>query len=230
MELTTMAASSSSYLNLHHCQPARGEWSGSPKLAADLLPYSSSCFGLQKITISPDLRRFGVDTCPKELPEVSLSNSVTESPRNLTFTKTVEGVGLGELGDMMVAMLPDDLAFTVFVPSEEAFGRLLKLRSHDSLSKDRLNETYAVVSRVMGFSAVPRHIPSKVIPLHKEMTFDSVSGFRLHAWKDLDGTLVVNGIRSEIVDIRKAEIIVHKMDGVLMDAEFEQSFPPDYED
>ncbi|RWW44909.1 hypothetical protein BHE74_00049299 [Ensete ventricosum] len=152
------------------------------------------------------------------------------SPRNLAFTKTVEGVGLGELGDMMVTMLPDDLAFTVFVPSEEAFWRLLKLRSHDSLSKDRLNETYAVVSRVMGFSAVPQHIPSKVIPLHKEMTFDSVSGFRLSAWKDLDGTLVVNGIRSEIVDIRKAEIIVHKMDGVLMDAEFEQSFPPDYEE
>ncbi|CAL9040647.1 uncharacterized protein LOC135622432 [Musa acuminata AAA Group] len=165
-----------------------------------------------------------------ELPEVSLSNSVMGSPRNLTFTKTVEGVGLGELGDMMVAMLPDDLAFTIFVPSEEAFGRLLKLRSHDSLSKDRLNETYAVVSRVMGFSAVPQHIPSKVIPLHKEMTFESVSGFRLYAWKDLDGTLVVNGIRSEVVDIRKAEIIVHKMDGVLMDAEFEQSFPPDYED
>ncbi|WOL14961.1 hypothetical protein Cni_G23742 [Canna indica] len=163
-----------------------------------------------------------------DLPEVSLNDGIAKSRKTLALSKTTEGVG--ELGDMMVAMLPDDLAFTIFVPSEEAFRRSLKLRSHDSLRKDKYNNTYAIVSRIMGFSAVPQHIPSETIPFHKEMSFDSVSGFRLYAWKDFDGTLVVNGVRSETVDIRKSETIVHKMNGVLMDAEFEQSFPPDDED
>lgn len=157
-----------------------------------------------------------------DLPEVSLVNHIMESRKALVLPKTV--VGLGELGEMMVTMLPDDLAFTVFAPSEEAFRRTMKLKPHDSLSKDKYNNTYAIISRVMGFSTVPQHIPSETIPSHRERAFDSISGLKLYAWKDFDGTLVVNGIRSASVDMRKSEIIVHIMNGILMDAAFEQSF------
>lgn len=163
------------------------------------------------------------------LPEVSVNNRVAVS-KTLMRAKTIEESGIGKLGNMMVEMLPDDLAFTVFVPSEEAFERSLNLRGNDSLTDDMINNTYAVVSRVMGFSTVPRVVHSGAVPLDREITLDSISGFRLHIGRDYSGRLVVNGLTSESVDIRKGEIVVHKMMGVLMDAEFEQSFSPDYED
>ncbi|XP_038974048.1 uncharacterized protein LOC120105552 [Phoenix dactylifera] len=159
-----------------------------------------------------------------------MDNSIKRSCKTLLPWKSSEEVKLGELGEMMVAMLPSDLPFTIFVPSEEAFEHVLKLRASDSLTEQKMNDTYATVSRVMGFSAVPQHLPSGAVPLHKEISFDSISGFRLYAWKDVKGTLVVNGVRSECVDVRKAEIIVHIMSGVIMDVEFEQSFSPDYDD
>lgn len=159
-----------------------------------------------------------------------MDNSIKGSYKTSITWKSLEEVKLGELGEMMVAMLPNDLAFTIFVPSEEAFERVLKLRASDSLTEQKKNNTYAIVSRVMGFSAVPRHLPSGAVPLHKEISFDSISGFRLYAWKDSNGTVVVNGVRSVSVDVRKAEIIVHIMSGVIMDSEFEQSFSPDDDD
>jgi hypothetical protein len=50
----------------------------------------------------------------------------------------------------------------------------------------------------------------------------------LYISKDGDGMLVVNRIRSEKVDLRRREIVVHVMDEVLMDGEFEQAVQPDY--
>ena len=61
------------------------------------------------------------------------------------------------------------------------------------------------------------------VQLGELVNYDSLSGFPLYVSKDIDGMLVVNRIRSEIVDVRKKEIVVHVMDGVIMDAEFEQS-------
>lgn len=132
-------------------------------------------------------------------------------------------VSLGMLGEMMVSMLPSDLAFTVFVPSEAALESILKLRTSESLTKEKINNTYALLSRVMAFSAVPQHLPSASLPFNGEISFDSVSGFRLHVWRSLDKTLLVNNVSSERVDLSKDEIIVHVISGVLMDAEFEQS-------
>nr|XP_029116670.1 uncharacterized protein LOC114912598 [Elaeis guineensis] len=158
-----------------------------------------------------------------------MDNSIKRPFKNSIPWKSSEEVILGELGEMMVAMLPNDLPFTIFVPSEEAFERVLKLRASDSLTEQKINDTYATISRIMGFSAVPQHLPSGAVPLHKEKSFDSISGFRLYAWKDVKGNLVVNGVRSVCVDVRKAEIVAHIMSGVIMDAEFEQSFSSDYD-
>ncbi|GKF69070.1 hypothetical protein Tco_0202127, partial [Tanacetum coccineum] len=44
--------------------------------------------------------------------------------------------------------------------------------------------------------------------------------------KDADETLAVNRVRSKRVDLRKGEMVVHVMDGVIMEAEFEQSVRP----
>uniref|UniRef100_A0A0D9VRP5 FAS1 domain-containing protein n=1 Tax=Leersia perrieri TaxID=77586 RepID=A0A0D9VRP5_9ORYZ len=135
---------------------------------------------------------------------------------------------LGEFGDMMMSMLPNNLAFTVFVPSPDSFRRVLGLRRPNDDGDDAA--TYAVVSRVLGFSAVPRHLRAADVPLHRNL--ESVSGLRISGWirDDADGALVVNGVPSECVDIVKGEdIIVHVMGGVLMDAEFERSFSSEFE-
>ncbi|XP_050385067.1 fasciclin-like arabinogalactan protein elcF [Argentina anserina] len=137
---------------------------------------------------------------------------------------------IGKFGEMMMEMLPDYLAFTVFLPSEKAFKRDLRLDPSDSFVGEKMNDTYAVVSRVLGFSAVPRSISSDSVAFGKEMSYDSISGFVLHVSKDEDGRLVVNGVRSERVDLGRKGSVVHVMDGVLMDAEFRQSVQYDGEE
>ncbi|KAG0489519.1 hypothetical protein HPP92_006382 [Vanilla planifolia] len=59
--------------------------------------------------------------------------------------------GLGELGLLMISMLPDDLSFTVFSPSEKAFEHVLKL-ANSSLVVDKRNDTLAILSRIMAFA------------------------------------------------------------------------------
>ncbi|XP_043719057.1 uncharacterized protein LOC122666978 [Telopea speciosissima] len=162
------------------------------------------------------------------LPEVSLGSNALGSHRTLRLRK-VSGVrSLGELGEMMVKMLPDDLAFTIFLPSEKAFERDVKLSSFNSLREQNVNDTYATLSRILGFSTVPRSLPSVAIPMGKEISLESIAGFGLYISRDSKGKLVVNRVSSEQVDLRKGEIVVHIMNGVIMDAEFEQSVQPDY--
>lgn len=152
-----------------------------------------------------------------KLPEAQ-TNPIIRSRKVL-----LQDVKLGKFGEMMIDMLPQDLAFTVFVPSDEAFERDLHLRVNESLKFDKFNDTYAIVTRVLGFSAVPRPVPSVGLRCGELVSYESLSGFPLYIAKDVDGMIVVNRIRSEIVDVRRREIVVHVMDGVIMDAEFEQS-------
>lgn len=162
------------------------------------------------------------------LPDVSLRDKATGSYRSVTSRKVFKDENMGKFGEMMVEMLPEDLAFTVFIPSEKAFERDLRLRLNDSFTSEKRNDTFAIVSRILGFSAVPRPLYSAMVPTTKEVYFDSISGFTLYISKDVDGMLVVNRIRSQRVDLRKGEVVVHIMDGVIMDSEFEQSVQPDY--
>lgn len=151
------------------------------------------------------------------LPEISLGR-----PRHLTNSK-LSTTKLGKFAEMMLEMLPEGLAFTVFIPSTEAFKRDLQLHVNDSFTAEEINNTYAILTRVLSFSAVPRTISSMSVPFGKEISYDSVSGFTLYISKSLDGMLVVNRIRSESVDIKRGNVVVHVMDGVIMDSEFEQS-------
>ncbi|KAL3716664.1 hypothetical protein ACJRO7_008277 [Eucalyptus globulus] len=163
------------------------------------------------------------------LPEVSSGNDAVGSHRTTKAGKFSENRRLGTFGEMMVEMLPQDLAFTVFVPSEKAFGRDLQLNATESFAAENINNTYAIVSRVLGFSAVPRVLTSDTVPVGKEISYDSLSGYALYISKAVDGRITVNGVESESLDTRKGEIVVHIMDGVIMDADFKQSVQPDYE-
>lgn len=134
---------------------------------------------------------------------------------------------LGKFGEMMIEMLPNDLAFTVFVPSEKAFEHDLGLKANQSFSPKEWDNAYATVSHVLGFSAIPRKIYANSLPIEKGLSYDSVSGFILYISKDFDGVLVVNRVRAKQVDINRGELVLHIMDGVIMDSEFEQSVKPD---
>lgn len=144
-----------------------------------------------------------------QLPEVSLRNKVTGPNRTIRIRKVSKDEEIGRFGEMMIEMLPEDLAFTVFVPSEKAFQRDLRLRLNDSLVAEKRNDTYAVVSRILGFSAVPQTLSSATVSSSKEVFYDSLSGFTLYISKDLDGMLVVNRIRSEKVDLRRGQIVAN---------------------
>lgn len=137
---------------------------------------------------------------------------------------------IGKFAEMMIEMLPEDLAFTIFVPSVKAFDRELKLQVNDSLVGDNVNNTYAILSRILGFSAVPRTLSSIMVPFGEEISYDSLSGLTLYISKSSDGKLLVNRVESEKLDLKKGKIVIHIMDGVIMDAEFEQSVQPDYKE
>ncbi|XP_051121903.1 LOW QUALITY PROTEIN: uncharacterized protein LOC127245191 [Andrographis paniculata] len=121
-----------------------------------------------------------------------------------------------EFGETVIKMLPEDLKFTMFLPSEESFRRDLRLNMNDSNS-------YAVLTRVLGFSAVPRWITLAELEYGKEKCFQTISGFNLYVSKDSTGMVVVNGVVSNQVGLKMKDLMVHIMDGVVMDAEFEQS-------
>ncbi|KAG5608802.1 hypothetical protein H5410_020083 [Solanum commersonii] len=131
---------------------------------------------------------------------------------------------VGKFGEIVIGMLPQDLGFTLFLPSEKAFERDLGLRLGENENE---NDTYAILTRVLGFSAVPRRIYADDVQVGKEIDYDSISGYTVYVSKDSDGLLIVNRIASEMVDLRRGKIVVHVMDGVIMDPEFEQSVRPD---
>ncbi|GER47268.1 octanoyltransferase, partial [Striga asiatica] len=130
---------------------------------------------------------------------------------------TTEYSKIGELGKTVIGMLPEDLPFTLFLPSEEAFRHDLGLSRNDS------DDAYATLTRVLGFSALPRHVYVADLEYGKQKIYDSISGFTLYLSKTLKGMVVVNGVVSEVVDLKLGEILVHVMNGVVMDAEFELS-------
>ncbi|KAL0359199.1 UNVERIFIED_CONTAM: hypothetical protein Sangu_0769300 [Sesamum angustifolium] len=154
----------------------------------------------------------------------NISASKVPSPKPTHTKSTLSGVSeIGKFGETVIKMLPEDLAFTLFLPSEEAFRRDLRLNQNDSNS-------YAVLTRVLGFSAVPRWISTAELEQGKEKIYESISGFSLYASKDLNERVVVNGVVSEQRGLKMGNVLVHVMDGVVMDAEFEQSVQPQDED
>ncbi|KAI3677447.1 hypothetical protein L2E82_51660 [Cichorium intybus] len=68
------------------------------------------------------------------LPDISFSNGSRTSIKLKKLSKISEnGERIRTFATMMIQMLPQDLPFTIFVPSKLAFERDLRLRVNDSL-------------------------------------------------------------------------------------------------
>ncbi|PUZ42000.1 hypothetical protein GQ55_9G548300 [Panicum hallii var. hallii] len=189
-----------------------------PRLLAVAIAFGSTLLFLVLVLVL-------LSTSPPPAPSSRLARGRRSSAS--TALPRCGDAGLGELGDAMVSMLPKDLPFTVFVPSPGSFRRVLKLQgSNASAAAEGDDNTSAVLSRVLGFSAVPRRLlAADVPPRGPARLLDSVSGLRIRASRDAArGAVVVNGVRSVCADIVRGETVVHVVAGVLMDAEFERSF------
>ncbi|KAG9138800.1 hypothetical protein Leryth_007439 [Lithospermum erythrorhizon] len=138
----------------------------------------------------------------------------------------------GKFCEMLIDMLPEHLAFTIFCPSEKAFKRDLRLRWNDSLLEENKedDDTYAILTRILGFSTVPRSIFSGDLVYGNEVNYDSLSGHVLYIWKDMKGGFVVNRVKSEVMDLKRGKTVVHLMDGVIMTPDFEEAMKPDDDD
>ncbi|XP_010516171.1 PREDICTED: uncharacterized protein LOC104791874 [Camelina sativa] len=163
-----------------------------------------------------------------KLPETPLAAG--NHLRELRYELTDE---VGYFGKMMIEMLPEDLVFTAFVPSDRAFRRDLGLKSNNSRQIKSLaddddedgDNTYAVVSRIMGFAVVPYKVEEADIRNGETASYESLSGFTLKIWRKRNsGGLVVNGIETEKMGfVKRGKIIAHIMNGVVMDSDFAQS-------
>ncbi|KAI3809122.1 hypothetical protein L1987_25091 [Smallanthus sonchifolius] len=121
------------------------------------------------------------------LQEVSYSNGSMTPFKLKKISKIPENNDrIGKFGEMMIEMLPQDLSFTIFVPSEFAFERDLRLRIDNSLAGEKENDTYAIRTTCIELCGCPM------------------------------GNY-----------LRKGEMVIHVMDGVIMEAEFEQSVRSD---
>lgn len=160
--------------------------------------------------------------------------------RLLLLSKPTVEPAVGRYGELMLTFLRPDLPFTVFIPKQSSFESMLlasnpRFNTSGTVSPNSTNDeeenNYAVISRVFGFSAVPKRILSGMVPFKGEMAVESVSGFRLNVARlPTTGTLVVNNLACIAVDIIKESIVIHFVDGVLMDSEFEQSVAPFQDD
>ncbi|KAF8101998.1 hypothetical protein N665_0201s0290 [Sinapis alba] len=135
---------------------------------------------------------------------------------------------LGFFGNMMIEMLPEDLVFTAFVPSEKAFNRDLGMTNNTRKTEDEDDEgenKYAVVSRILGFAVVPYKVEGVDIGKDETASYESLSGFTLKIWRKRNGGggLVVNGVETDKMGLKRGKITVHVMDGVIMDSDFAQS-------
>jgi len=137
---------------------------------------------------------------------------------------------VGVFGDAMVAMLgTTEEPFTVFVPSHAAFRNASAMfRKGEGLDvSDANSAAYAVMSHLLSFSAVPKSILSKHIPFGKEVVYEAISGFLISLTRVRGKGLLVNNITCAETDLRRGRLVIHVVNGVVMDSEFAQSMVQD---
>lgn len=150
-----------------------------------------------------------------------------------SFPKYSKYRSVGVFGDAMVAMLGStDDPFTIFVPSHAAFlnaswSMFRKDVELGHLLSDANSAAYAVMSHLLSFSAVPRPILSKHIPYGKEVVYETLSGFVLSMTRVRGRGLLVNNITCAETDLRRGRLVIHVLNGVVMDSEFELSMVQD---
>ena len=157
--------------------------------------------------------------------------------------KKTDQENLGLFGEHMLSFLPLDLPFTVFIPTPSSFQSLMDaigdskpldktsqstVLGNKSYSLQDGNRNHALISRIFGFSSSPVRIESSMIPPDGIiLEIETLSGFRLNLVRiPPEGTILVNNLVCTTMDISRGSIVIHLVEGVLMESEFERSVMP----
>ncbi len=171
------------------------------------------------------------------LPSDFSSNSALHQEASSRLSKETAPDGrlhLGLFGEAMVAMLGStDLPFTIFVPSKATFQKFFKIfpelsdeqaeKSSLLISADNNSDVYAALSRVFSFSAIPKPIFSHDLSEEQEIEAEALSGYKLYLSRVPGKGFLVNNLVCEFTDLRRGRVVMHVVNGVLLDPAFRRS-------
>lgn len=171
------------------------------------------------------------------LPSGFSSNSALHQEASSRLSKETAPDGslhLGLFGETMVAMLGStDLPFTIFVPSKATFQKFFRIfpelsdeqaeKSSLVISADNNSDVYAALSRVFSFSAIPKPIFSHDLSEEQEIEAEALSGYKLYLSRVPGKGVLVNNLVCEFTDLRRGRVVMHVVNGVLLDPAFRRS-------
>lgn len=171
------------------------------------------------------------------LPSDFSSNSAVHQEASSRLSKETAPDGslhLGLFGETMVAMLGStDLPFTIFVPSKATFQKFFRIfpelsdeqaeKSSLVISADNNSDVYAALSRVFSFSAIPKPIFSHDLSEEQEIEAEALSGYKLYLSRVPGKGVLVNNLVCEFTDLRRGRVVMHVVNGVLLDPAFRRS-------
>ncbi|CAI5929435.1 unnamed protein product [Closterium sp. NIES-65] len=121
----------------------------------------------------------------------------------------------------MAGMLSSDEPFTLFAPSDDFLLDISSVFHKYPRTKEMIDP---MLSRLVGYSAVPRRIPAADIPLGAFERLESITGFIINVGRDpRTGRIFANGVPSKQVDILEGQLVVHLIDGMLGPLDFVES-------
>ncbi|CAI5526056.1 unnamed protein product [Closterium sp. Naga37s-1] len=121
----------------------------------------------------------------------------------------------------MAGMLSTDEPFTLFAPSDDFLLDISSVFHKYPRTKELIDP---MLSRLVGYSAVPRRIPAADIPLGAFERLESITGFIINVGRDpRTGRIFANGVPSKQVDILEGQLVVHLIDGMLGPLDFVES-------
>eukprot|EP00897_Mesotaenium_endlicherianum_P004766 jgi/Mesen1/4317/ME000022S03606 len=119
--------------------------------------------------------------------------------------------------DMMVELVGTELPFTLFAPTDAVLLRSSGLFRKYPDSKPKAD---VILSRLLGYAAVARPLPTSAVPVGGFVRLESISGFTLLAGRSKDKRFRVNGVPCRQVDLVRGNLVMHLVDELLAPEDF----------
>ncbi len=147
--------------------------------------------------VAPIAQPQGLNTIPVELETLPSSYS--------TLAAALQAAGLN-------TALAGSGPFTVFAPSNVAFGQLPAGTVDTLLQPANRNQ----LTRILTYHVVPGRITSFDLQPGQSATLTTLAGLPLQVQVGSDGSITVNGANVNLADIPVSNGVIHGIDGVLL--------------
>ncbi|ABC98520.1 fasciclin [Synechococcus sp. 65AY6Li] len=152
---------------------------------------------LTPLALAPTARPQGLNTIAVELETLPSSYS--------TLATALRAAGLN-------TALAGPGPFTVFAPSDVAFGQLPPGTVETLLQPANRDQ----LTRILTYHVVPGRITSFDLRPGQSATLTTLAGLPLRVQVGADGSIRVNGANVNLADIPVANGVIHGIDGVLL--------------